>query len=220
MGVSRGGVFFGRVRRLLPMAGFIDPMVGFIVGVVVGIPLLAYVFVLDVRLVLRAYERSESSAVFIGATAALASVLASVWYLRRVDRLGGTARRTLGFVGIAWAVWFVIAFVWTHPVGRDDELATALETGVLSYILFIVVVAVVGFLPVSMFRHARSTHRPRDRVRVMHVRDKKPFFAPYCDCGWAGTAYDAGEPDARDKAFRDAHAHGTNVASDVEYPLG
>ena len=198
-------------------------MVGFIGGVVAGIAILAFVLVLDVSLVLRAYQRSESSsqrAVVIGAAAALATVLAVVWYLRRVDRLGGTVRRTLGCVGIAWAVGFVIAFAWTHPVGRDDEFATLLETGVLSYLVFILVVAVVGFLPVAVFRLTRTTHRPQDRVRVMHVRDKKPYFVPICDCGWAGTARNASEPDARDKAFRDARAHGPNVASEVEYALG
>jgi hypothetical protein len=198
-------------------------MVGFIVGVLVGTAILAYVFVLDVGLVLRTYERSESStlpAVVVGAAAGLASAFAAVWYLRRVNHLGGTARRMLGLVGIAWSVCFVIAFAWTHPLGRDDELATPLETAVISYLLFIVVVAVVGFLPVAVFRLARSTHRPRDRVRVMHVRDKKPYFVPHCDCGWAGTPYDADEPRARDDAFRDARALGTNVASEVEYPLG
>jgi hypothetical protein len=113
----------------------------------------------------------------------------------------------------------VIAVAWTHPVGRD-ELATPVETAVISYRLFIVVVAVAGFLPVAVIRQARSTHRPRDRVRVMHVRNKRPYFVPDCDCGLAGTPYDADEPGARDRALRDARAHGTNVASEVEYPLG
>jgi hypothetical protein len=37
---------------------------------------------------------------------------------------------------------------------------------------------------------------------------------------WAGTAYDATEPRARDKAVRDAREHSTNVSSELEQPLG
>ena len=197
-------------------------MLGLIAGVVLGTALVVFVIVLDAGLVLRAYERSESStlpAVVIGAAAALGTVLAVVCYRRRVDRLGGTARRVLGWVGIAWAVSFVVAFFWTHPKGRDDELATSLEVAVICYALVIVVTAVVVF-PFAVRRLARRTaHRPHDRVHVWHVADGEPSFVAACECGWVGSAYDAAEPEARDKAFRDARRHGTNVASHVEPAL-
>ena len=197
-------------------------MLGLIAGVVLGTALVVFVLVLDAELVVRAYERSESStlpAVVIGAAAALGTVLAVVWYRRHVDQLGGTARRVLGWIGIAWAASFVVAFVWTHPKGRDDELATSLEVGVICYVLVIVVAAVVVF-PFAVSRLARPrAHRPHDRVHVWHVADGEPSFIPACDCGWVGSTYDAAEPEARDKAFRDARHHGTNVASDVERAL-
>jgi drug/metabolite transporter (DMT)-like permease len=156
-------VLFGRARRF-----FNDrTMIGFICAVVVGIALVVFLIVSDTTLVIRAYEQSDSSirpALATGAAAALGSVLAVVWYRRRVGHLGGTARRMLGWVGIAWAASFVVAFVWTHPKGRDDELATPLEAGVVSYVLVIVVVAAAGFVPIAVFRPARrKTHQPRDR---------------------------------------------------------
>ena len=197
-------------------------MLGLIAGLVLGTALLVFVIVLDAGLVVRAYERSASStlpALVVGAAAALATVLAVVWYRRRVDQLGGTARRVLGWVGIAWAVSLVVAFFWTHPRGRDDELATPVEVGVICYVLVIVVTAVVVF-PFAVRRLSRaSAHRPQDRVHVWHVADGKPSFVPACECGWVGGAYDAAEPEARDKAFRAARRHGTNVASDVESAL-
>jgi cytochrome bd-type quinol oxidase subunit 2 len=197
-------------------------VLGLIAGVVFGTALVVFVTVLDVGLVVRAYEGSESStlpAVVIGAAAALATVCAVVWYRRRVDRLSGTARRVLGWAGIAWAASFVVAYLWTHPKGRDDELATPLEVGVICYVLVIVVAAVVVF-PFAVRRLARPRgHRPRDRVHVWNVADGEPSFVPACECGWVGSAYDAAEPEARDKAFRDARRHGTNVASDVERAL-
>ena len=197
-------------------------MLGLIAGLVLGTALLVFVIVLDAGLVVRAYERSASStlpALVVGAAAALATVLAVVWYRRRVDQLGGTARRVLGWVGIAWAVSLVVAFFWTHPRGRDDELATPVEVGVICYVLVIVVTAVVVF-PFAVRRLSRaSAHRPQDRVHVWHVADGKPSFVPACECGWVGGAYDAAEPEARDEAFRAARRHGTNVASDVESAL-
>jgi hypothetical protein len=54
----------------------------------------------------------------------------------------------------------------------------------------------------------------------MCIDDKKPYFVSYCDCGWVGTAYDAGDPHARDNAFRDARAHSPDVSAEVEHPLG
>ncbi len=197
-------------------------MLGLIAGLVLGTALLVFVIVLDAGLVVRAYERSASStlpALVVGAAAGLATVLAVVWYRTRVDQLGGTARRVLGWVGIAWAVSLVVAFFWTHPRGRDDELATPVEVGVICYVLVIVVTAVVVF-PFAVRRLSRaSAHRPQDRVHVWHVADGKPSFVPACECGWVGGAYDAAEPEARDKAFRAARRHGTNVASDVESAL-
>jgi hypothetical protein len=91
---------------------------------------------------------------------------------------------------------------------------------VLGYVL-VIVVAALGFLPVAVLRLSRpTTHHPDDRVGVWHVRDDKPYFVAHCDCDWVGTAYDATEAHARDKAFREAREHGTEVAAEVEYPLG
>jgi hypothetical protein len=192
-------------------------------GVVFGIALFVFVVVIDTQFVGSALEHSESSAlpaVVIGVAAALGTVLGVVWYRRRVDDLGKTARRLLGSVGIAWAVAFVIAFFATHPRGRNDEDATALEAGIVSYLLGILIAA-AAFLPIALLRFSRPhAHERNDRVRVMHVQDKEPFFVSSCDCGWVGPAYDEADPDAPDKAFRDARAHGANVAPEVERPLG
>jgi hypothetical protein len=137
-----------------------------------------------------------------------------------VGHVGATARRVLGWTGIAWAALFVLAFVWTHPRHRDDKFTTPLEVAVVSYCLIIVLVAICLF-PIAVFRLARPpTHHPDDRVRVGEISDKKPYFVAYCDCGWVGAAYGATAPDAQERAFRDAHEHGTNVASGVERPLG
>jgi drug/metabolite transporter (DMT)-like permease len=211
-------VLFGRVRRFFNER----PDIGIIVSAVVGIALVAFVVVLDASLIVRAYQRSEAAAVVVGVGAALGTVLGVVWYLRRVSHLGATTRRVLGWVGIAWAGLFVVGFWWTHPVHRDDhdELGTPLAVAVLGYVL-VIVVAAVGFVPVAVLRLARTaTHHPDDRVEVWHIRDDKPYFVAHCDCDWVGTAHDATEPHARDKAFREAREHGTEVAPEVGYPLG
>jgi hypothetical protein len=197
-------------------------MIGIIAGAVGCLVLVAVLVVFDVGLVVQAYERSSSStmaAVVIGTATALGTVLAFAWYRSRVGRLGGTARRALGWAGIAWSGLFVIAFVWTHPRHRD-ELSTPLEVAVVSYCLVVVLVAVC-LLPVVVLGLARPTnHGTRDRIRVWTVDDDEPYFVAYCDCGWVGTAHDATDAEAQDKAFRDARDHGTNVAPDVEHPLG
>jgi hypothetical protein len=209
------GVLFGRVRRFFNER----PDIGIIGSAVLALALFAFVVVLDASLIVRAYQRSEAAAVVVGVGAALGTVLAVVWYRRRVSHLGATTRRVLGWAGIAWAGLFVVGFWWTHPMHRDDDLGTP-GVAVLSYVLFIVVAA-VGFLPVAVRRLARpTTHHPDDRVGVWHVRDDKPYFVAHCDCNWVGTAHDATEPHARDKAFREAREHGTEVAAEVDYPLG
>jgi hypothetical protein len=199
------------------------PLIGLVAGGVFGLALVVFLVVLDTSLVVQAYERSAEStltAVVIGVGAALGTVLAFAWYRGRVDRLGRTARRILGWAGIVWSFLFVVGFAWTHPRHRDDASTTPLEVAVVSYCLIIIVVAVC-LLPVAALRLSRpKTHDPGDQVRVWEVRDKEPYFVAYCDCGWVGTAYEATEPEARDKAFRDAREHGTNVAPEVEYPLG
>ena len=142
------------------------------------------------------------------------------WYRNRVRSLGHTNRRVLGRAGIVWSALFVVAFVWTHPKHRDDEFATPLEVAIVSYCLIIVVTAVC-LLPVAVLGLARpAKHGTGDRIRVWKVDDEEPYFIAYCDCGWVGTACDATDPQAQDKAFRDARAHGTNVAPEVEHPLG
>jgi cytochrome bd-type quinol oxidase subunit 2 len=212
-------VFPRRVRR------FFDerPLIGLIGGAVIGLALVVFLIVIDTSLVVQAYERSAEStvvAVVIAVGAALATVFAFAWYRSRVGGLGTTARRILGWAGIAWSALFVVGFVWTHPRHRDDASTTPLEVAVVSYCLIIIVVAVCLF-PVAVFKLSRpTTHDPDDEVRVWEIRDKEPYFVSYCDCGWVGTAYDSTEPDARDKAFSDARQHGTNIAPGVEYPLG
>lgn len=207
----------GRVRRVVEYRS----LIGFIAGGVVGLALVVFVVVVDVTLLAQAYQRAASStlpAVAIGTGAAFGTVLAFAWYRSSVGRLGTTARRLLGWAGIAWAVSFLVALVWTHPRNRDDASATPLEIAVVSYCLIIVVTAMCLF-PIAVLKLARPpTHKPDDRVRVAELRDKKPYFVAYCDCGWVGEAYDAAALEARDSAFRDAHAHGVNVASDVEQP--
>ena len=84
-----------------------------------------------------------------------------------------------------------------------------------------IVVVAVCLVPVALLKLSRPrVHHSDDRVRVWEVRDKEPYFVAYCDCGWGGTAFDVTDPHAQDNAFRDARQHGTNVASDVEHPLG
>jgi hypothetical protein len=212
-------VLFGRARR------FFDerPVIGFVVTGIVGLALVVFLVVVDTSLVVQAYERSASStvaAVVIGVAAALGTVLAFAWYRRHVGDLGATARRVLGWAGIAWGALFVVGFVWTHPMHRDDQSTTPLEVAVVCYCLVIVVVAICS-VPVAVLMLARpATHDAGDRVRVWNVDDEVPYFIAYCDCGWVGTAYDFTDPQAQVKAFRDARAHGTNVAPYVEHPLG
>lgn len=212
-------VLIGRARR------FFDerPVIGFVVSGIVGLALVVFLVVLDTSLVVQAFERSASStlaAVVIAVAAALGTVLAFAWYRRHVGDLGATARRVLGWAGIAWGALFVVGFVWTHPMHRDDQFTTTLEVAVVSYCLIIVLVAIclVPFAVLSLARPA--THGTDDRIRVWNVDDKEPFFIAYCDCGWVGTAHDSADPQAQDRAFRDARAHGTNVAPEVEHPLG
>jgi hypothetical protein len=197
-------------------------MLGLIAGLVLGTALMVYVLVLDVGLVVRSYQRSATStlpAVVIGGFAALVTVLAFAWYRAQAPHVGGTARRMVGRAGIVWGALFVVLFVWTHPRGRDDELATSLQLGVISY-AFVVVAAAMIVSPFAVRRLARPrTHQPRDRVHVWHLDDGEPCFVPACECGWVGGAQDAAEPEARDKAFREARRHGTNVAHDVERAL-
>ena len=198
-------------------------MIGLIAGAVGCLVLVAVLVAFDVGLVLQAYERSASStvaAVVIGTAAALGTVLAFAWYRSGVGRLGGTARRVLGWAGITWSGLFVIAFVWTHPRHRDDAFSTALEVAVVSYCLIVVVVAIC-LVPFAVLRLARpASHDTNDRVRVWKVDNKEPYLVAYCDCGWVGTAYDATDLEAQGKAFRDARDHGANVAPEVEHPLG
>jgi hypothetical protein len=214
-----GRVVSGRTRRRL---SDLRSMLGLIAGLVLGAALAVYVIVLDAGLVVRASERSATStlpAVVIGGSAALVNVFGFAWYRARKPHIGPTASRMLGRAGIVWGALFVVLFVWTHPRGRDDELATSLQVGVIGYVLVVVVAAVVVF-PFAVRTLARPrTHQARDRVHVWHLADREPCFVPACECGWVGRAYDAAGPDARDKAFRDARRHGTNVASDVERAL-
>jgi hypothetical protein len=130
------------------------PDIGIIVSAVFAVALFAFVVVLDARLIVRAYQRSEAAAVVVGVGAALGTGLGVVWYLRRVNHLGATSRRVLGWVGIAWAGLFVVGFWWTHPMHRNDDPGTPLAVAVLGYGL-VIVVAALGFLPVAVLRLLR-----------------------------------------------------------------
>jgi hypothetical protein len=191
-------------------------MIRLVGGLIVGAAIAVFLVAWDTGRVLDAYERSESStlpAIVIGVATAVATVAGAVWYRRRVHELGGTARRFLGWVGLAWAALFVAGFFWTHVVRSDD--LSALEAAIVSYIV-VIVVSALGALPILAIRGGRlRAHQPRDEVRVMHVGREKPYFVALCDCGWAGTAHETDEADAQDRAFRDARAHGTNVAPEV-----
>jgi drug/metabolite transporter (DMT)-like permease len=127
-------------------------------GLVLGLALVAFAIVLDVGLLVRAYERSASStltALLVAAAAAAVTVIALV-----LSRRARTHRRVLGWLGIAWAVTFVVAVLWTHPRHRD-ELLTPLEAGVTAYAVLIVTGA-LGFLPIVAIRLGRP--RPRQRA--------------------------------------------------------
>jgi hypothetical protein len=195
-------------------------MVGSLVG---GAAIFVFVVVLDSQVVLDVYERSESGTallVIAGAAAAVGTVLGFVWYRKRADGLDGRVRRLLGRAAIAWSVLFIVAFAATHYRSRDADEVGPLQAAVITYLLLIIVAGVV-YSPIALVRQARpKAHRPDDRIRVWRIDEKEPYYVSYCDCGWFGPAYDADEPDARDKAFRDARGHGTNVAPEVEYPYG
>jgi hypothetical protein len=129
--------------------------IGEIGGLVVGLALIVFVIVLDVGLLARAYERSASStlaAMLVAAAGAVLTVLAVVLYRARREH-----RRVLGRLGVAWAVTFVVAVLWTHPRARD-ELLTPLEAGVVTYVV-LVVTGALGFLPIAAVRLGRSGPR-------------------------------------------------------------
>ncbi len=131
--------------------------IGEIGGVLAGLALIVFVVVLDVGLLVRAYERSASStltAMLAAAAAAVVTVLAVV-----LGRAARKHRRLLGRLAIAWAVMFVIAVLWTHPRHRD-ELLTPLEAGVVTYAVLIVTGA-LGFLPIVALRLGRPGRRQR-----------------------------------------------------------
>jgi O-antigen/teichoic acid export membrane protein len=202
----------GRLRAIVALVGTL------LVGAAIVVLLVVY----DLQFVFRVYERSELPtlvAVIAAAAALVGTVLGVVWFKRREDRVGRTARRVLGRLAIAWSVLFVIVFIWTHPRNRDEHLGRPVHAGVVAYVV-LVVVGAVAFFPYAMFRLSRpKPHRPDDRVRVWRLRDKQPYFVAYCDCGWVGAPHDDDEAHARDNAFREARAHGTNVAPEVEDQL-
>ena len=208
-----------RTWRVLGRARAIVALVGTLLA---GAAIVVFVVVSDVRFVLRVYERSETStlvAVIVAAAALVGTVLGVVWFKRREDRVGRTARRVLGRLAIAWSILFVIAFFWTHPRNRDEHLGRPVHAGVVTYVV-LVVVGAVAFFPYAVFGRSRpKPHRPDDRVRVWRLRRKQSYFVAYCDCGWVGAPHDDDVPGARDTAFREARAHGTNVAPEVEDPL-
>jgi hypothetical protein len=129
--------------------------IGEIGGLLVGLALIVFVIVLDVGLLVRAYERSASSTLapmLVAATATGLTVLAVVGYRRRPEHRG-----VLGRLGVAWAVTFVVAVLWTHPRHRD-ELLTPFEAGVVTYAVLIVVGA-LAFLPIAVLRLGRAGSR-------------------------------------------------------------
>ena len=210
------------MRRMPRGLGGLREIVALVGTALVGAALVVLAVVYDVRFVLRVYERSETStllAVIAAAAALVATVFGIVWFRRREDHLGRTARRLLGLLAIAWSVLFVIAFFWTHPMHRDEHLGRPVHAGVVTYVVLVVVGAVALF-PYAAFRLSRPrAHRPDDRVRVWRARDRQGYLLASCDCGWVGTPHGDDEPHARENAFREARAHGTNVAPEVEDPL-
>ena len=210
-----------RRSRWLRRAREIVWLVAIVLG---GVALVAFLIVADSQFIARVSERSGSStlpAVLAGAAGALGTVAGVVWYRRRLDRLGVGVRRLLGRAAIAWSVLFVVAFYWTHSRSRDAELAGPLHAGVMTYVLLIVVAA-AAFAPIAVLRlGAPRRHRPDDRIRVWRLQDKKtPYLVAYCDCGWVSAAHDLDEPQAREHTFREARRHGTNLAPEVDDPLG
>ena len=143
--VARGGSRrFTEARSLIGLAG----------TVAFGIALVAFVVVADTALVVRAYQRSASStlpAIAGGAAAALATVLAFAWYRSAAARLGRSARRNLGRAGLAWGALFIVATLWTHPLGRDEDAVSAPEVAAVTYVVLLVVAA-VAVLPLAVRR--------------------------------------------------------------------
>jgi hypothetical protein len=48
---------------------------------------------------------------------------------------------------------------------------------------------------------------------------QQPHLVAHCACGWQGLRHDLRERSAEDRAFADAHAHGTLVHPDVVHPI-
>lgn len=193
-----------------------------IAATLAALAILVSVVVLDAQLVADVYERSPAAtaaAVAAAAAAILATVLGAVWLARRRERLSRRVRRSMAAFAIAWGVLFVIAVGWTHGRDRDAEEVGPVEAGVVAYVVLVFVTA-VGFMPIWAFRQSRREHQPDDWVHVAYISDKQPFCVAYCDCGWVGEAHDDDEPDACERAFRDAREHGANVAPEIERPYG
>jgi uncharacterized membrane protein YozB (DUF420 family) len=192
-----------------------------IATVVGGAAIVVFLVIFDLQLLLDVYERSESALPIVaGAVAAVGTVVGVVWYRKRADGLDARVRRRFGRAAIAWSVLFIVAFAATHYRSREPEDAGPLQAAVVTYVLLIIVAA-VAFAPIALLRQSWSReHRQDDRIEVWRVDEKEPYYVSYCECGWVGPVYDADEPDARDKAFRDARGHGTNVAPEVAYPYG
>jgi cytochrome bd-type quinol oxidase subunit 2 len=145
----------GALSRAIANARAIAALAG---GVAVTVAIVGYVVVADTQLVLDVHARSGSSAlpaILLGAAAAVATVLGVVWFVRRHDRLSRPVRRTLGRIGIAWSVLFVVAVLWMHPKSRDAALAEPVHAGLVTYIVLILVTA-VGFFPFAVLRLSRS----------------------------------------------------------------
>jgi hypothetical protein len=170
--------------------------------------------------------------VVIGLSLVIGTAALLGWVKHGWSRFSGRARslwgKTLVTASIAMFVWFGI----THPrhSGRSNTPTTAFTmTGVVYFAVIFSLVAVA--LPVLVWRRPRHPevgprdHRSDDLVEIWHVREesRKPDYAPYfvarCECGFVGEAYDDTDQQAQSAAFADARAHGTNVASEVGFPL-
>jgi len=141
--------------------GRLREIVGLVGTALAGAAIVVLLVVYDVRFVVRVYERSQAStlvAVIAAATALIATVLGVVWFRRREDDLGRTARRVLGLLAVAWSVVFVIAVIWTHPRHRDEHLGHPVHAGIVTYVV-LVVVGAAACLPYAAFRLSRRQAR-------------------------------------------------------------
>jgi hypothetical protein len=202
------------------------------VSAVGGVAVLGVLVAVDVARLWRAYHVMGSTVqrpLALGLVLAVGSVAWLGWLVRHWSAFPQTKRSLWRNVLIAWGGITLIAFALTHSRGSgDDTPATSPAVAAVVYLATLAAGGVVA-APLVVWRRSAEAlpreHQVNDLVEVWHVRDRsrgktdEPYVVAYCECGWVGDAHDETDPQAEPKAFADARRHGSNVASDVAYPL-